>query len=388
MNSRHPHVRESATARGAALLAIVLIAFAAETSRGGDTIDRATARPSEAGDLLWYDIRELGLEGRAWTDTAAPFDRLPARAEKLVREPVWRLSRDSSGMCVRFVTDATKIVARWTLTSPDLAMVHMPATGVSGLDLYVRDDDGAWRWVAIGRPTKVDNAAALVENIPAKSREWLLYLPLYNGVKNVEIGLPPDATLSRCEPRSAARQRPILFYGTSITHGACASRPGMTHVAQVGRRLEWPVVNLGFSGNGRMEPELAELLSELDPAVYVLDCLPNIDAEQVTERVEPFVRRLRAARPDTPILLVEDRNYPDGFLLQRRRERNAGSQAALRAAFARLQADGVAGLYYLEGARLLGPDGDDTVDGSHPTDLGFTRQADAFEAALRPILGL
>jgi lysophospholipase L1-like esterase len=179
---------------------------------------------------------------------------------------------------------------------------------------------------------------------------------------------------------------PIVFYGTSITHGAGASRAGMTHVAILGRRFDRPVINLGFSGNGRMEIEIARLLTEVEGAVYVIDCLPNIVAAQVTERTEPLVKELRRVKPDTPILLVEDRTYQDAFLVDSKRKRNLESRAAFKAAYERLRKEKVKGLHYLEGEDLLGSDGEATVDSSHPTDLGYVRQADAFEKALKPLL--
>jgi hypothetical protein len=161
----------------------------------------------------------------------------------------------------------------------------------------------------------------------------------------------------------------------------------MVHTAILGRRLDYPVINLGFSGNGRMESEMGPLFAELDPAVYVLDCLPNMGAAEVTERVAPFVQTLRKHHPDTPILLVEDRSYANAFLLPGSHQRNADSRAALKKAFEELTSAGVKSLYYLPGEHLIGDDGEGTVDSSHPTDLGFMRQAEAFEAALKPILG-
>jgi hypothetical protein len=312
---------------------------------------------------------------------------LPAKAEQTVRAAVWNLSRHSAGMAVRFRTDATTIKARWTLTSDRLEMPHMPATGVSGLDLYVKTDDGKLRWLACGRPSGRTTTATLASGIPAGTRDYVLYLPLYNGVESVELGIPKESQLFKADPRPEGHDKPIVFYGTSITHGACASRPGMTHVAILGRRLNRPVINLGFSGNGRMELEVAELLAELEAAAYVIDCLPNISAAEVTARTEPLVRLLREKRPDTPILLVEDRSYADAFLVTAKRERNETSRAALRKVWEQLQADGVKGLAYLPGEDLLGDDGEATVDSSHPTDLGFMRQAEAFEGALRPLLG-
>ncbi len=360
----------------------------AGAQEAGSVIDPARATVTPEDPTRWYDIRLLGVEGQGWSgaDLKAPFDRLPVRAEGKVPGSVWGLSHHAAGLAVRFVTSSPSVRVRWTVTSEALAMPHMPATGVSGVDLYARVD-GRWHWLAVGQPQKGrTHTQTLASGLPQGEREYLLYLPLYNGVSSVEIGLPEGQTLRRAPERPAASRRPIVVYGTSITQGGCASRPGMVHTAILGRRLDRPVINLGFSGSGRMEPELAHLLAELDPAVYVLDCLPNLTAAEVEARVEPFVRILRQARPATPIVLAEDRTYADAVLIAANRQRNLDSRAALRQAFDRLVADGVPGLVYLDGAGQLGADGEDTVDGSHPTDLGFLRMADAFEPVLRPLL--
>jgi hypothetical protein len=288
-------------------------------------------------------------------------------------------------MCVRFVTDASSFSARWKLTSSRLEMNHMPATGVSGLDLYVRTESG-WRWAAVGRPTAQENSVKLLSGLPAARREFLLYLPLYNGVESVEVGIPAESRLEQGTAYPADASRPLVFWGTSITQGGCASRTGMVHTAILGRRLNRPVINLGFSGNGRMEPEVARLISEIDAAVFIVDCLPNLTPDQVAQRVRPVVEILRDSRPETPILLVEDRTYTDAFLLDARARRNRGNRQALRAAYEKMQSDGLENIFYLAGEKLLGVDGLDTVDGSHPTDLGFWRQANAFEPVLREIL--
>ena len=334
--------------------------------------------------LTWLDARKLLVEGQAFAKTAAPFDRLPARAEKTVRKPVWRLSRNSAGILIRFRSDATSLRVRWSLTDKQLAMPHMPASGVSGVDLYVKHE-GAWRWLANGRPTRFpDNEARMFSGLKAEPREFLLYLPLYNGVSKLAIGVPKGSVLAKgTSPKYA---KPIVFYGTSITHGACASRPGTCHTAILGRRLDRPVINLGFSGNGTMDASMAELLAEIDAALFVIDCLPNMGHKAVTQRTAPLVTMLRKARPSTPILVVEDRSYANAFLNKRLAERNRRSRAALRAEFGKLRKAGVRKLFYLEGATLLGKDGDDTVDGSHPTDLGFARQAEAFERKIKSIL--
>jgi hypothetical protein len=338
------------------------------------------------GPTAWYDIQLMPIEGQGWTETSAVYDRLPAKAEGKVRGAVWSLSRHSAGIAARFVTDATTIQARWTLTSANLAMPHMAATGVSGLDLYVRDDKGQWRWLACGRPTKQSNTVKLTSGIPEGKRTYMIYLPLYNGVSKVEVGIPQGNMLAAGPARPKSHQKPIVFYGTSITHGACASRPGMVHTAILGRRFDRPVINLGFSGNGRMEPEVVKLIAEIDAAVYVFDCLPNISAPDVLARTKPCIEIIRKSHPDTPILLVEDRSYADSFLVSSKRQRNQTSRVALRKIFDELKSAGDKNLYYLEGEKLLGDDNEGTVDSSHPNDLGFMRQADAFAKVLGPIL--
>ncbi|MFM7163879.1 MAG: SGNH/GDSL hydrolase family protein [Planctomycetaceae bacterium] len=331
----------------------------------------------------WADVRDWGLEGRAFSETEKYFDRLPARAKGVVRDAVWNLSRHSAGMLVQFRTDATEIHADYSVTSENLAMPHMPATGVSGLDLYARDTDGTWKWVAVAAPKTQSVKTRIVSGIRPGERDYAIYLPLYNGTEHLRVGVPKGTKFTPIAPR---QQRPIVFYGTSITHGACASRPGMPHPAILGRRLHRPVVNLGFSGNGRMESEVGQFLSELDAAVFVIDCLPNMAADEVTAKAQPLVRQLRQARPQTPIVLVEDRSYSGSWLLDGQRERNTGSRAALQAAYRALRDSGVTGLHYVDGESLLGADRDDTTDGSHPSDLGFQRHADAMEPILRAAL--
>ena len=147
-----------------------------------------------------------------------------------------------------------------------------------------------------------------------------------------------------------------------------------------------PTVNLGFSGNGRLELELADLISEVDAAVYCVDCLPNLNPVQVAERTVPFFRRLRKHRPNTPIVMVEDRLFTNSPFFGTTRSRHEGNQKAFRAGYEELVKQGVTGLHYLRGHELLGSDGEAATDGSHPNDLGFMRYADAYSKVLDPLL--
>ncbi len=340
--------------------------------------------PTVPTDAQWHDVTKWGVEGRGWGDQERKrwYDRLPAKADGKVTPAVWNLSRDSAGMMVRFKTDAKAIYTRYELSKPTLGMPAMPATGVSGLDLYARDEKGQWRWMACPKPTQQKVEAVLIHDIAPGEREFAAYLPLYNGIEKLEIGVPKDAKLEGLAPR----EKPIVFYGTSITHGANASRPGMVHTAILGRRLDHPVMNLGFSGNGRMDAAVGELLNELDPAAIVIDCLPNMGPADVTAKCEPLVKQLRAKHAMIPIILVEDRRNTNSWIMPAKIKFHDDNHAALKAVYEKLQAAKIPNLHYIGGDELYGTDAEGANDGSHATDLGFMRQADIFEPVLRAAL--
>ena len=340
-------------------------------------------------DTLWVDGRKLTVEGQGWTDTEGPYHRLPARAKDVVSESVWNLSTSSAGVAIRFRTDAEWIACRWSLRSEGLAMDHMPATGMSGVDLYMRMPESiqkppgqVWHWIGTGRPTQQMMEARLAGGIPEGEHEFILYLPLYNGTTSLEIGVPTGATINA----AAGRGKSLVIWGTSITQGGCASRPGMAYPAIIGRKLDMPHINLGFSGNGQMQPEVAEFINELNPAAFVLDCLPNMGPDLITERTAPLVRLLRQTHPETPIVLVENIEYQAAAALPASRRAYQSKNVALKEAYEQLLAEGITGLTYVEGEPLFGNDGEATVDGTHATDLGFLRLAEGLTPVLAGIL--
>lgn len=346
-------------AAGAALLGAMIV-FCITTASDAATV--------------WRDAAALTLEGKGWDDTAGPYTRLPEKARGLVRDPVWNLAGNSAGLVARFTTNATDIRARWELTGADLAMNHMPATGMSGLDLYVKLD-GTWRWLGVGRPTARQNEAVLASGLPAGQREYALYLPLYNGVTRVEVGVPDGASLTPAPPRHGVR-KPVVFYGTSITQGGCASRPGMAYPAIIGRALDIPTVNLGFSGNGQGEREVSDLLAEVDASAFVIDPLANINGSAVEERLGYMLETLKARRPDVPVVLVEHPIFTFAFTREMGRAAADGWNVPLRALYDRFAPQWNGRMFLVPCDRLLGSDGEATVDGIHPTDVGFMRMAD------------
>ena len=334
-------------------------------------------------DVDWYDVKEFGVEGKGWSETKKYFDSLPAKAEGFVSDQVCNLSRASAGMCFRFVSDSPNIYVRYELSRESLSMTHMAATGHSGVDLYAQDGMGIDRWVAVVRPGKQKMDTTLAKDLAPGSRRYTLYLPLRNGVESLEIGVVRGQSFTALSPRN---EKPIVFYGTSIMHGACASRPGMAFPSILGRRLRRPIINLGFAGNGRMEIEVGSLLVELNPCVFVIDCLPNMNESTVSERAVPLVKKIRETHEKTPILLVEDRSFTSTRFFPARKQRHQKNRIALKNAFKELQNLGIKNIFYLDGDNLLGQDGEAATDGSHPSDLGMVRYADAYEPALRAIL--
>jgi hypothetical protein len=333
-----------------------------------------TAVELRAVETVWYDCKDIGIEGKGWTNTTSLYDRLPPKAEGKVTPTVWDLSHDSASLCVHFRTDAPSIQIRWDLLREKLGASNMPASGVSGVDLYAENENGSWQFIGNGLPTAHSNTSTF--SVPTGEKNYVMYLPLYNGVESAAIGVPQGYAISAITPRSPRES--IVFYGTSITQGGCASHPGLAFTSDVGRRLDRPVINLGFSGSAYMEPVMADLLAELDPAVYVLDCIWNMTPQMVADRVGPFVKRLRQAHPDTPILLAEDSSVQNICPTDK--------GVVLRSVLDQLKTEGVKNLYFLPSQGMLGSDGLGTVDGIHPNDIGMTRMADAFTGALRPIV--
>jgi len=340
------------------------------------------AQTNAEGRLLkWTDVKEFEIQGKGWTDTKNFYDRLPSKAEGKVTDAVWNLSHDSAGICVHFMTDATELSARWTVRKAKLALSHMPASGVSGVDLYTRFK-GRWVWLGAARPDEsMTTEKRLTTGMTSEWRECMLYLPLYNGVEKLELGVPENAHFKR-PPERPASMKPVVFYGTSVLQGGCASRPGMAYPSILGRRLDWSIINLGFSGNAHCEPEIAALLAELDPQVYVLDPLPNMNYESVAERMPVMLDKLRAAHPMTPIVLVEHIEVGDAQVVPSRRGYAKSNDELHRIYEIRVRA-GDKKLFYVNGAKLLGDDGQGTVDRVHPTDLGFMRMSDGIEPVLK-----
>ena len=336
----------------------------------------------------WIDPLEAGpvVHGVGWDGLRSGYVRLPEKARGVVRESVWNLALNAAGLSLVFESDAPEIIVLYGLKD-GLNMFHMPSTGRSGLDLYARGSDGRTRWVAPNFPAKISNDTTRyiysgISYYPEGSRsyEYHLYLPPYNTVTWIKIGVPEDAQL-RLIPET--RRHPVVIYGTSITQGACASRPGNAWTNIVERDLRLPVVNLGFSGNGKLEPEVLDLLSEIDASLYVLDCTANLtQATDIESRLLEAVRILRS-RSNCPILIAEHAgNVGESASAAKEAYRQANVQ--VRSAYETLKKRGEPEIYYLSHDEL-GLPMDGMIEGVHPNDFGMRFLAAAFEKKIMEI---
>ncbi|MBQ4285935.1 MAG: SGNH/GDSL hydrolase family protein [Bacteroidales bacterium] len=330
-----------------------------------------------APKVVWTSADLFPVFGKCVENTSARYERLPAEYQGVSRDAIWYLGRHSAGIYVRFRSNSPSIHVRWTSTFKIL-MNHQTPTGTRGLDLYTIYD-GKWRFVGSGRPNVDDKTSTqrIIGNMDGQMREYMLYLSLYDGVSSLEIGTEEGSLLEQPAVDRPSHKRPIVMYGTSILQGGCANRPGMTHTAIIGRRLDREVINLGFSGNALLDMEIAELMAKVeDPALYVMDYAPNAWDYLIREKGEQFFRIVRDAHPDVPVIFIEDVIFPhtifDPVILQEVTKKNI----AQRELFEKLKKQGEKQIYYIKAEGMIGDDGEATVDGCHFTDLGMMRYVD------------
>ena len=337
-----------------------------------------------------------------------PYHRLPAVAQGVVRSAIWDLSLDTAGFAVAFETDPAvrSIYVDYHLTDSTIGYVHMSATGVSGADLWAQDPaSGTWRWVGTTAPTD-KHVCQQLASLQAPGTpgavyptKWLLYFPLYNGVTTLRIGVPHGAALpTPCAGDCGGlglRAKPVVWYGSSIAQGACASKPGDAYTNAISRALRRPVANFGFSGNCFFETDVMQYLLRVDASVYVVDCDPNSDArgaEFVYNSSVALGRLMLSTRPDAKIVIVSG-TKEGAVWLQGTDNKHARGNAAIRRAYADLTAEHPgAGLHFVDGDEIYSQPDDDvfwemTVMGTHPSSLGMERFTRFWVPKLKKLIG-
>ena len=396
------------------------------------TLGTAVAFAQKASELKFYDVRELGLplvnqgfadcvrDGSALKDatvkTALDLDanmqkpaesarseekgnvkvndgyytRLSSRIEGKVRQAVWDLGQNSAGIALRFRANARTIGAKWTLLN-NFRMSHMTPTGICGFDLYAFDGK-QWRFAGTAQPNGKESVNVFRRNMDGQMRDYVMFFPLYDGVIDLALGVEEGAVIE--QPTVLGNNafggksgKPLVFYGTSVTQGGCASRPGMVYTNILSRMLKRECINLGFSGNGRMDRILAEEMARIDAGAYIIDCLGNCTVNTVRDSTEAFMKTLWKAHPDVPIIFLSNYPYQYQWLDEYTRNDVNEEDALWKQMYDKLRAEGLKNLRYIEiggthnaldpmEKAATGPDNDASVDGTHLTDLGFLRVAE------------
>lgn len=370
------------------LLFLTLIPFMLYGEPSIENLDPNMAlQKVDANGISWNDPRQgnFRLSGFPWIKEDKVFRRLPIQPKWEITKAVNSLAWHTSGGQIAFKTNSPKILVKIQLRNKS-GMYHMPATGQSGCDLYLRKDN-LWNYVRTSRfgQSASTYSVALLEGNDKTEKEVLINLPLYNGINSIEIGLQQGSTLKA--PSPFKKEGTIVFYGTSITQGGCASRPGMSYTNILGRRLHCDVMNLGFSGNGKGEPAMANLINQIpNKSMIVLDYEANT-YEDIKRTLEKFIDILREKNPKIPIVvltkIIYAREINDPVILEQLVSRAEWQKKLVNK---KVQA-GDQNLYFINGQNLLGENAAEcTVDGVHPTDLGFMRMAENLEPKLSSLL--
>ena len=325
--------------------------------------------------LRFYDSRlaPFALHGVYHKD--GKFRRMPEDVAKATSQGVFELHTFCSGGRVRFRTDSPYVAIHTKM--PIIGrMSHDAMTGSSGFDLYV---GGNYRASFVPPFDMKDGYESLIHLGSSEMREILIHFPTYSEVSELYIGLDENATVEAPTPYRITP--PIVFYGSSITQGGCASRPGTTYDSMVCRRLDADYVNLGFSGNARGEEAITSYIKNLPMSVFVYDYDHNAPTvEHLAATHEKMFRAIREANPELPILILQRPVY-------RQNEEEARRLAILTATYENARASGDKNVYLITGEELMAlAEHDGTVDGCHPNDLGFASMAKAVGTVLEKIL--
>jgi hypothetical protein len=342
----------------------------------------ASCENPEKGDTLkYFDGQSFTIIGKYHSEKS--YARFPKSYENKLRKDVWDLGQNSAGISIRFRTNASEIIVRWTLLA-DNSMDHMAFTGIKGVDLYAWVDNN-WKYVNTARVKGKVNEFTLVKASGGIFREYLLNLPLYDGIDSLSIGVNNSAEITLPAEKYLIDKKPVVYYGSSIAQGGCASRPGMAFTNILERAMDRCFINMGFSGSGTFDIPVGEAMSEIDAALYVIDCNPNTKTELIYERAVALVKLLKEKRPYVPVLLVENFYYVNGFGDPRKSE-SEKKRVELHRAFNTLKESGIKQIYYKKGDGMIGNDYEGTVDGVHPNDLGMMRIAESLQPAIKKII--
>ena len=352
---------------------------------GIEKIDSNFAATQIAADgekaLYTLPCAPFDLYGVSFDEKNGRFVRMDLDVAERISTKVSHLAKHTSGGRVRFSTDSTFFGVTVTYDNFN-RMSHMTLVASSGMLLLEELDDGGLRFVHGVKPSyrNEDGYTSSAKLSGGKMRNYILYFPLYNFVNSIQIEL--DASAKVAGGKKYREELPILYYGSSITQGGCASRPDTCYQAHISRWNNIDYINLGFSGNGRGEPAMAEYLGKIPCSLFVMDYdhnAPNVEHLKKTHFA--FYETFRKLQPDTPILMISMPDY------DRIPEQAKEREAIIRKSYRKARAMGDKNVHFIAGKTLFGKEDRVicTVDNVHPNDLGFYRMAKKIYAKMKQI---
>ncbi len=317
-------------------------------------------------DIKFYSINEAPFNIYGVTLENGRYRRMPKKVAQSVSEGVYYLHSNTAGGRVRFVTDSSYVAISVEMDKV-AKRPHFALTGTAGFDLY-SDDNYIRTFIP---PCDIENRyESVIELGEKKLRDLTINFPLYSDVLKMYIGASEDAVLQESAPY--VNDKPIVYYGSSITQGGCASRPGRCYQSIISRRYNCDYINLGFSGNAKAEDELIEYIKTLKMSLFVYDYDHNAPTvEHLRSTHEKMFKAIRSENPNIPIIMM---SRPKVNLSEDEKERRSIVEETYKNALGA----GDKNVYFIGGETLMELCGDEgTVDGCHPTDFGFASMAKA-----------
>ena len=290
--------------------------------------------------------------------------------------------RHSTGIAISFRTDSRNIYAHWHTELDNYGTNTTPILH-NGLDLYIKED-GEWKFAGVATPKikRTEHEAALVRHMAEGEKECLVYLPMFNTIETLEIGVDKNAYI---EYTPSPFKHKIVFVGSSITHGASAGHPGASYVARLGRALNAETPNIGLSGKCRLDNYYADIVCDTEADAFVFDAFSNSSAEEIKNRLYNFVERINKAHPGKPLIFLQTLKRDTGYFDLSLRKFNEEQREAARKYMAEV-CKHFKDVYFIDPGIYVGEDLEGTIDGVHPNDIGTLRTVDNLLPKLKKIL--
>lgn len=340
-----------------------------------------TASAQTKVNYAYTEASDLTMVGKLMTNTPNPYHRVDTVKFKGFTKSENKQVRMSSGLSVAFKTDSKSIKIKTEYVDRSFP-VNTGGLSARGYDLYIRKD-GKWLWAAsaVAPDKKPGDSVTLVNYMDGTMHECLLYLPTFSEEASVKIGVEEGSTIEAIE--NPFRHR-IGIFGSSFTHGTSTSRSGMPYPAQLSRMTGLQFLSLGCSGNSKLQPYFADVLCAADVDALVFDGFSNPEADQIEERLFPFIEKIQKAHPDIPLIFQrtiyrEYRNYNTD------RDRNESEKIAMADSLMKIAVKKYDNVYYITTTCATSDDHEATVDGIHPSDYGYTLWAKSIMKPLKKI---